>query len=800
MRKAKDATSDLQALLDAFGDAVFALDKAGLVLAANVGAHALLGLSPGRLSRRSLADVAGPDAASGFAAALEELRAGGGGRYEADFLPPGGEPVPVAVRVSLARLPGLGEAALAVARDQTARRAAENLTRERMGYLTDLFRRFPFGLFIKRAADDFVYEEWSPRMEELTGLPREAVVGRTDFDIFPAEHAAYYRAMDRRAVETGEVVDVAVQEIPSDKGGIKAHVVKLPLRDPSGRISALLGITEDVTGRFETEERIRLATRDLERRVEERTAELERAHDRIMVAETHYRTLYEQAGEAILVFDGSGRLQEANPAASTIFGYSEEEFRGLDPIGLLHPEESPTVKQALETVREGRGVSVELRLRRKNNTWADVEMRVKSMAGGRVLATLWDISERKRMERELREAKEAAETASAAKSEFLANMSHEVRTPMGGIIGMTDLVLSTDLQPAQRERINAIRSASLSLLDIINDILDFSKIEAKKLELKSEPFDLRMRLDGLRDTFAIEARRKGLLLELNVADEVPATVRGDAGRLGQVLANLLSNAVKFTDEGRVVLEVRLRNQESSRVALEFAVSDTGVGISVAERDRLFEVFSQLDPTLTKRQQGTGLGLAISQRLVKMMEGAGIELESEPGRGSRFFFVIPLERVAELRRTATPGGAACSSGVAGARILLAEDNLLNQEFLTHFLREAGAEVDVAENGRLALEMLAAKRYDLVLMDVQMPEMDGLAATQLLRGHDGSAFDPDIPVVALTAYAMKGDRERMLAAGMNEYLSKPVKMDELFALVGRIMSGVRTANGPPAAGVG
>ncbi len=534
--------------------------------------------------------------------------------------------------------------------------------------------------------------------------------------------------------------------------------------------------------RHEAEDSLRILNRTLEQKVEERTKDLKESEEKF------YR-IFKMSPVGLMMSDlSSGRFLEVNQSFVDLTGYTKGEAKGktVVELGLIDQEERQRTSALL--LEQGYLKNFETHFVRKSGELRDSLMSVELIDNGKekaAVVVMSDVTESKETERELIEAKRLAEESSIAKERFMANMSHEIRTPMNAIIGFTNLIDKTSLNEEQGQYLEFIKTSGENLLVLINDILDYSKIEAGMMQIETVPFKPVELLHSLEIMFSEKAREKKLQFLTKTDKNIPGIVLGDPTRLTQIFINLIGNALKFTKDGSVEVHIDLIAIEGNTARISFSVKDTGIGIPADKQKEVFERFMQASSETTRNYGGTGLGLSIVKRLVDLQKGE-ISIESVYGKGTTFKVVLPYlisEDKPADSSTQNIAVVEIKKFEKELKVLLAEDNVMNQILAKKVLTRFGCDVDIAENGGIALEMARNKKYDLVLMDIQMPIMDGYTAARSIR----EELKQDLPIIAMTAHIMAGEREKCIGFGMNDYISKPFKVEALYSLIKQYTQG-------------
>jgi len=630
-------------------------------------------------------------------------------------------------------------------------------------------------LLFEVGLDGRIHDYHSPRTD-LLAAPPEVFLGKKFSDVLPLDVADVCMSALSEAHEKGHSIGKQYElQLAHGRFWFELSVSRKPVN--TGQDPRFIFLVRDITERKQAKEVLKL-----------------------------HKVVIDTAMNGFWMVDMAGNLRGANEAYAKMSGYAVDELLNM------HISQLDAIEKSVEEVSAHNEKIItkgsdrfETRHRRKDGQEIDVEVSARFMPESQsFFGFLRDITEHKRAERELRElnehleerieqrtreltqAKQLAESANRIKSEFLANMSHEIRTPMNSILGMAHLALNLETEPKNRDYLKKIQTSGEHLLGIIDDVLDFSRLDAGKLKIDTVDFDLCRMLESVSNLVAGKAAAKGLELVFDTDASLCISLRGDPLRLAQVLVNYADNAIKFTEKGRITIRSKKIKESEASCLVRFEVQDTGIGMSDAESAKLFQPFQQLNTSSTRQYGGTGLGLAICKQLAEMMHG-DVGVKSAPGQGSTFWFSVRLDKAWWSCRAENQNGMnvppAMLATISGTHILLAENNLFNQQVATEFLENAGATVCVAQNGEEAIDLLINDGFDCVLMDIQMPVLDGLETTKLIRANPAFA---GIPVIAMTANVSGEDRERCLAAGMNDFISKPFKPYAFYAVIAKCLS--------------
>ncbi len=911
-----------QSLIAAIPDLIFVLDERGIFIDYKAADDKDLAIPKEVFLNKNIFDVLQKDLAFKIRKGIEEVL-----NQQSTKTIEYQMPIEDEIKYFECKLSSFGnDKVIAVVRDITARKKAEQKIENERSLLEGLLNSIPDMIFFKDP--DGVYMGCNPEFSNLVGRRKEDIIGKTDYDLFSKELADFFRMNDLLMMKEGKTRHNEESVVYPDGRNVMLYTTKAPLRNSAGKIIGLVGVGRDITDNWNAEQTIKELNRLNQSTIDSLDANICVLDENGTIIKTNRswdEFASDNSADVEKVSEGTNYIQVAKNCVGKDSELGWQFAKGIEDVimglsrefDLEYPCDSPEEKRwFIGKVRPFEDTDVFPR---------------------KVVVSHINISERKFAEEQLKEyasdlkrknleldnALLKAEGATRAKSDFLANMSHEIRTPMNGVIGMTSLLMDTELGEDQKHYVETIQTSGELLLSLINDILDFSKIEAGKLELEVLDFDLSDMLDDFASMLAVRTHAKGLEFICASEPDVPVNIRGDPSRLHQVLTNLTGNALKFTEKGEIVVRVSLESENESEAQLHFSVKDTGIGIPADKIETLFDTFYQVDASTTRKYGGTGLGLAISKQLVEMM-GGQIGVISEEGFGSEFWFTIPFTKhsgakpknsslhhlrdlhilivddnatnreilriwllsreakVDEAENGATalqklyqshennnqfdvvlldrqmPGmdgitlanviksddklkdiplmmltsigmwqdsgkfdknqfiafiakpvnhlelleKLSClsntkmdtanselsvlqgdvSEGVnKGLRILLAEDNIVNQKVAQTILKKIGHKVDTVANGKEAIKALEMIPYDLVIMDVQMPEMDGIEATKLIRDTSSAVLYHKIPIIAMTAHAMKGDKERFIEAGMDDYIAKPVSMKSFIELL-------------------
>lgn len=776
----RDKDARLRALIEAAADAIITIDGKGVIQTFNPAAERMFGYGSAEVIGRPVSLLMPEPHRSQYQGYIDRYLLTGQSRMlnqerEAIAQRKDGRLFPIALMISDFSI-GPVQMFTGIIRDISERKQAE----EQLQKLSRAVEQSESTIVITDL--DGTIEFVNPAFSKKTGYSQEEAIGENPRILKSGSHPPEFYQHLWNTISRGEVWQGEFINRKKNGEFYWESAIISPVKDRQNRITHYLAIKDDIT--------------------EHKLAEEALAKERNLL-----RTLINHLPDYIYIKDLESRFILANEASvrslnfsclDDLLGKTDFDLFPRDLAERFYADEqvilqsgTPLINQEEQTINLLTGEPI----------WFLTTKVAFRDSRGHIVGIVGlsrDITRQKQEEEELKQAKASADAANRAKSEFLARMSHEIRTPMNAIIGLTHLALQTELSPKQHDYLTKIHVSAHSLLGIIDDILDFSKIEADKLSLEAISFFLEEVLHDIANVLGIKAEEKGLDLRFSVADDVPGELVGDPLRLKQVLMNLTSNALKFTTHGSIGVSVESVSENAATVTLRFSIRDTGIGISPQQRQELFQPFTQADGSITRKYGGTGLGLSISKRLVEMMGGT-ISVESQPGQGSLFSFIAIFGRHPEqqpfLRLRPEPSDREIRGVFKGLRALVVEDNEINQQVVKELLETRGMIATIANNGQEAVQRVKDTEFDVILMDIEMPDMDGYEAARKIREGAVSFHDEtlrQIPIIAMTAHALDGDRKKSLKAGMNDHLAKPIDPDQLYATLYTLIDPARHAH--------
>jgi len=740
----------------------------GLILEANLSAATMLGVARTLLLQSPMSEFIPPEDQDDYYLLRKRLiGAGDMQEWEMRMLHADGS----TFWAHLQATPAQGGEYLVTFSDISVSKRAEEELSHKSNLLEAIFENSPNMIFIKDARE-LRFVGLNKAGEELIGYSKADILGKNDYDFFSKEQADFFVEKDRAVLNGKVVMDISEESINTrDKGVRILYTRKIPILNADGNSEYLLGVSDDITERKQAEETLRKSRKK-------------------------YKVTIDNSFDVIFSLNAEGNFLFVSHAWERHFGYPIKEVLGKNFADFAHPDDiTPLTTYLSKIISSGKSkTSPPYRVKHSDGSWRSFIANGSRYANTDnewlFIGVAHDITDQLAAEQNLLQAKAAAEAANIAKSKFLANMSHEIRTPMNGLIGLIELLLATELTEEQRKYVELARQSGRNLVQLISDILDLSKIEARKIELAAQNFDLKAEITDTINILALQATEKGLKLDSLIDADVPLYLRGDTLRLRQIINNLIGNAIKFTGKGTVSLHIRKDAEDEHYVTVRFLVRDSGIGVAPDKLEAIFEPFTQADGSTSRKFGGTGLGLSISRQLAELMGGT-VGVESVEGEGATFWFTAVLEKTAEIvpdfpapsgpRESFQGEGTVKTKAATATRLLLAEDDPVNQLVTKSILERSGYQVDVAGDGREVLELLERKDYALVLMDCMMPGVTGYEATAVIRDQTSKVRNHAIPIIAMTAKTYKEDREKCLADGMDDYLSKPVVLADMLALI-------------------